>query len=204
MSLDGTISLLANWLESRGAPLPVLGYSQGARVGLLLALDHPELVSELVLVSGSPGIRGTAVRTRRREADDTTATRIEAGDLDEFLDGWLTQPLTSNAAVSPDAAAKDRAVRSENTPSGLAAALRGLGQGAVPFVGDRLRDLPMRLLTIAGARDLKYRALAMEMAAAAPHGSFVIVDSAGHNVVLEQPQALAVAIAAFLAGAPDG
>lgn len=196
------MALLVAWLEERDGPIPMLGYSQGARIALLLALDRPELVSQLILVSGSPGIGAGAVRTRRREADDAAAAEIEAVGVENFLDGWLSQSLTSNAAVSPEAAARDRVVRDENTASGLAAALRGLGQGALPFVGDRLGDLPMRVLTVAGGRDQKYRALAMEMAAAAPRGSAVILEAAGHNVVLEQPQALADAVATFLGESP--
>lgn len=196
------MALLVAWLEERDGPIPMLGYSQGARIALLLALDRPELVSQLILVSGSPGIGAGAVRTRRREADDAAAAEIEAVGVENFLDGWLSQSLTSNAAVSPEAAARDRVVRDENTAPGLAAALRGLGQGALPFVGDRLGDLPMRVLTVAGGRDQKYRALAMEMAAAAPRGSAVILEAAGHNVVLEQPQALADAVATFLGESP--
>lgn len=202
MTIDATIAALAAWLSDRVGPVPVLGYSQGARIALLFALDHPGLVSQLILVSGSPGISADAVRTRRRETDDAVAAEIEAVGVEAFLDGWLAQPLTSSAGVSPEAASLDRVVRSENTAAGLAAALRGLGQGALPFVGDRLGDLPMPVLTIAGGRDQKYRALAMEMADAAPRGSFVIVETAGHNVVLDEPQPLADAVAAFLGEAP--
>jgi len=202
VSIEATMAVLASWLAYHDGPVPVLGYSQGARIALLLALDHPELISQLILVSGSPGISADAVRARRRQTDEAVAAEIEAVGVEAFLDSWLTQPLTSNAAVSPETASRDRAIRSENTAAGLAAALRGLGQGALPYVGDRLGDLPIRVLTVAGGRDQKYRALAMEMAAAAPRGSFVIVETAGHNVVLEQPQALAGAVATFLAETP--
>ena len=192
------MAALAAWMESLPAPLPLLGYSQGARIALLLALEHPELVSQLILVSGASGISSDPVRARRRELDDTIAAEIEAFGVDQFLDRWLTQPLTSTAAVSSALAAWDRTVRSENTATGLSAALRGLGQGAYPYVGDRLAELPMPLLAVAGGRDQKYRALAVEMASEAPMGRAVIVEAAGHNVVLEEPHALADAVKTFL------
>lgn len=198
VTFETTVAALAAWMESLPAPLPLLGYSQGARIALLLALEHPELVSQLILVSGASGISSDPVRARRRELDDTIAAEIEAFGVDQFLDRWLTQPLTSTAAVSSAVAAWDRTVRSENTATGLSAALRGLGQGAYPYVGDRLAELPMPLLAVAGGRDQKYRALAVEMASESPTGRAVIVEAAGHNVVLEEPHALTDAVKTFL------
>ena len=198
VTFEATVAALAAWMESLPAPLPLLGYSQGARIALLLALEHPELASHLILVSGSSGISSDPVRARRRGLDDNIAAEIEAFGVDQFLDRWLTQPLTSTAAVSSTVAAWDRTVRSENTAAGLSAALRGLGQGAYPYVGDRLVELPMPLLAVAGGRDQKYRALAVEMASEAPMGRAVILEAAGHNVVLEEPHALADAVETFL------
>ena len=198
MTFEATVAALAAWMESLPAPLPLLGYSQGARIALLLALAHPELASQLILVSGSSGIGSDPVRARRRRLDEAIAAEIEAFGVDQFLDRWLTQPLTSTAAASSAVAAWDRTVRSENTAAGLSAALRGLGQGAYPYVGDRLAELQMPLLAVAGGRDQKYRALAVEMASEAPMGRAVILEAAGHNVVLEEPNALAGAVRTFL------
>ena len=204
MTLSETLTALATWMGAQETPLPLLGYSQGARIALLLALEHHELVSQLILVSGSTGVRSDAVRARRRQADAAVAAEIERDGVPAFLDNWLRQPLVSTTAVPVDVAAWDRAIRSENTASGLAAALRGLGQGAYPYVGDRLAELTMPVLTVAGGRDQKYRALAVEMAAGTPHGRVAIVEAAGHNVVLEQPEALATSVASFLGERASG
>ena len=86
---------------------------------------------------------------------------------------------------------------SVNTASGLAAALRGLGQGAQPYVGDRLGELEMPLLTVSGSADTRYTQLAREMADAAPHGTHLSIDGAGHNVILDAPQALVPTLTDF-------
>jgi len=70
-----------------------VGYSQGGRLCLQLALDRPEVVHELVLVSASPGIADDAERAARRDADERLAQEIERDGVDAFLAHWLAQPL---------------------------------------------------------------------------------------------------------------
>ena len=48
----------------------------------------------------------------------------------------------------------------------------------------------MPLLTVSGSADTSYTQLARAMAEAAPHGTHVSIDGAGHNVILDAPQAL--------------
>ena len=60
VTLDATLDALGEWIESLGGPVPVLGYSQGGRIALVLALARPELVDRLMLVSASPGIDSVA------------------------------------------------------------------------------------------------------------------------------------------------
>src|SRR5262249_60229882 len=72
-----------------------VGYSMGGRLCLRLALDRPELVRGLVLLSASPGIADDAERAARREADEKLARQIEREGVDAFLARWLRQPLFS-------------------------------------------------------------------------------------------------------------
>lgn len=185
-----TVGATARWLASFGHPVPLVGYSQGGRMALLTALDHPELVERLVLISASPGIPGDAAREERRAHDQALADHIEAVGTNVFLDEWLNGPIAGTGHLDDETRQRDRAVRSVNTPSGLAAALRGLGQGAQPYVGDRLGELEMPVLTVSGSADTAYTQLAREMAEVAPHGTHVSIDGAGHNVILDAPQAL--------------
>jgi 2-succinyl-6-hydroxy-2,4-cyclohexadiene-1-carboxylate synthase len=198
VDIPTTIGALGDWLETLDGPVPILGYSQGGRIALLLALERPELVERLVLVSASPGIRSRADRATRRAADTELASTLLADGLDEFLDRWLDHPLIGTAATPPGVRAADRRVRAENSAVGLAAALTGLGQGAQPWLGDRLGDLRPPLLAVAGGRDARYTRIAREIAAAAPDGRAIVIEDAGHNLVLEAPDRLGAVVDTFI------
>jgi 2-succinyl-6-hydroxy-2,4-cyclohexadiene-1-carboxylate synthase len=192
-----TVSVLGHWLQSFDDPPPLLGYSQGGRLALLVALEYPDLVDRLVLVSTSPGVQDEADRKARRRSDEDLAGRIETIGLDAFLNEWLEGPVTGTSRLSDEVRRTDRSVRNENTAAGLASALRVLGQGAQPFVGDRLNELEMLVLTISGERDEKYERLASAIATSVPDGRHVSIPNAGHNVVLEAPNELAALVAEF-------
>ncbi len=197
IDIPTTMSVLGQWLQSFDDPIPLLGYSQGGRIALLFALEYPSLVDRLVLVSASPGVRDAVDREARRRTDDALAVRIETIGLDAFLDDWSSNPITGTDHLDERAQRTDRAIRIENSATGLAAALRGLGQGSQPYVGDRLRELAVPLLTVSGRHDAKYESLAAEMAVAVPDGQHVSIDGAGHNVVLDAPEDLVATVAEF-------
>jgi pimeloyl-ACP methyl ester carboxylesterase len=147
-----------------------------------------------VLVSASPGIADDAARARRRDEDERTAARIERLGLDLFLTEWLARPMFSGLGRRPAAwGARDLRLRATNDPAGLAAAVRLLGQGSQPYLGDRVGDLGVPLVAVAGEADGVYAAHARRMAAAAGDGSAVLVRGAGHAVVGEDPGAVAAA-----------
>jgi pimeloyl-ACP methyl ester carboxylesterase len=82
-----------------------------------------------------------------------------------------------------------------NTPAGLAAALRGLGTGALPSLWPRLADLRVPVTLVVGERDAKFRAIAASMSAALARAEVIVVPGAGHAVHLEAPDAVARVIA---------
>jgi len=168
------------------------GYSMGARLALRAALDLPGRVERLVLVSGGPGIADAAERARRLEADRALADRIEAFGVERFVEEWSAQPLFDGLPRAMADAA--RADRLRNEPHGLAAALRGMGQGATAPAWDRLGELEMPVAILAGERDEKYAAIAAAMAERIPGAGLVVVPGAGHALHLERPDAVAAAI----------
>jgi 2-succinyl-6-hydroxy-2,4-cyclohexadiene-1-carboxylate synthase len=198
IDIPTTVGALGDWLETLDGPVPILGYSQGGRIALLLALERPELVERLVLVSASPGIRDETDRATRRATDTELASTLLSDGIDEFLDRWLEHPLIGTAATPPEVRAADRRVRAENSAAGLAAALTGLGQGAQPWVGDRIGDLGMPLLAVAGERDVRYTRIAREIAAAVPDGRTIVIENAGHNVVLDAADRLGAVVDNFI------
>jgi pimeloyl-ACP methyl ester carboxylesterase len=167
-----------------------------------VTLDHPGLVSHLALISTSPGIQDSEERAARRRADDSLATRIERIGVEAFLDEWTANPAVAVTGVDPGRLAEDRLLRAGNSAHGLAAALRGMGQGAQPPLLDRLDELRLPVALVCGERDRRYVALAAEMAGRIAGARLTIVPGRGHNVLLEDPDAVAAAVGDLLAVGP--
>jgi 2-succinyl-6-hydroxy-2,4-cyclohexadiene-1-carboxylate synthase len=171
-----------------------VGYSQGGRLCLQLALDRPELVHRLVLVSASPGIADESERAKRRAADERLAQEIERDGVDAFLERWVAQPLF--ATLPRDRAGLDER-RAENTVQRLTSQLRVLGQGVQPSNWARLGELRMPVLLLAGELDTKYVDIAHRMADAIPQARVEVLAGAGHACHLEQPEAVTHLLASW-------
>lgn len=172
----------------------LVGYSQGGRIALHVALALPHRVIRLILIGASPGLDDDAEREQRRLADERLAERIESLTIDDLARQWAQTPIL--AEVPTEIAATAHRDRLQSTPRGLAAALRGLGTGALPPLWERLPELRMPVTLIAGERDAKFSTLANEMAKRIPHATVTIVAGAGHAVHLEQPGAVVDALLA--------
>ena len=189
---DADFVATAHALDRGGAVY--VGYSQGGRLCLQLALDRPDAVRRLVLVSASPGIADPSERATRRDADERLAQEIERDGVDAFLDRWLAQPMF--ATLPPDRSDLD-VRRAANTVEHLTHQLRVLGQGAQPSNWERLGELHMPVLLIAGGLDVKYVDIARRMAARIADVRVEMIPDAGHACHLEQPERVAHLLASF-------
>ena len=189
----------ADALAHRGGPAIWVGYSMGARLCLRLALDNPRSVSALVLVSGSPGIASAGARETRAAADERQAQELERDGVDAFLERWIAQRLFETL---PREAAMLDDRRRGNTVQRLAHQLRDLGPGAQEPLWDRLPELVMPVLLVAGGYDRAYSETAQRMATMiGSNAEVVILPRAGHAVHLEQPKELAQLLASWAATA---
>ena len=179
----------ATTIGERGGRAIYAGYSMGGRLCLRLALDRPELVRGLVLLSASPGIADDGERATRREADEKLARRVERDGVDAFLEQWLRQPLFST--LPEDAAGLDDR-RAANTVATLTHGLRTLGAGAQEPLWDRLGELEPPFVPAAGVLDEKYVDIAFAMAERVGRGVHpVLIGGAGHAAHLENPEGVA-------------
>lgn len=177
----------------------VVGYSMGGRLALFFALQYAALVSKLVLESASPGIAEPRERQQRRESDCELADSIETAGVEAFVNRWERIPLFESLSQLPsDERARLRSQRMKCSAQGLARSLRGMGVGAQPWLGDRLQELTMPVLVVAGELDRKYAEIARAMAARIPHGRLEVVGGAGHLVHLENSNAFNRLVADFL------
>ena len=180
-------------------PTVVIGYSQGARVALGLAIRHPQLVSRLVLESASPGLRQRHARSRRRSLDEGLAQLILEGGVEPFVEKWENLPLFTGLRALPEAErAALRSRRSAHTAEGLAGALRCLGQGVQPDFWPSLPTMHVPTLLLSGSSDEKYSRLARSMSAELPLAWRVTFRGVGHAPHLEAPEAYAAELRAFL------
>jgi pimeloyl-ACP methyl ester carboxylesterase len=79
-----------------------------------------------------------------------------------------------------------------------------MGTGAMEAVMDRLGEIQVPVLLVAGALDEKFTGLVRQMAARLPAAEECVVPGAGHAVQVEAPAALAAAWEAFLRRAEGG
>jgi 2-succinyl-6-hydroxy-2,4-cyclohexadiene-1-carboxylate synthase len=167
----------------------------GGRLGLRLALDYPDLVRALVLVSTSPGIPDEAARAARVASDEKLARTVEHDGVEAFLDQWLAQPMF--ATVPPTAAGL--ADRRSLSPTYVAHCLRVLGAGTMEPMWSQLGDLSMPVALVTGTLDARYEAVALQMLERLPGEATHVRLDGGHALPLEQPAVLGGFVAAFAA-----
>lgn len=190
MTVERTADDLAEILRRMAAsPASVLGYSFGARIALRLAVAQPADVDRLVLESPSAGLPTDAERALRRAADDDLAASIEREGIEAFVARWESQPVFMSHGAHPSARLeRQHAIRLANRPAGLAASLRGAGQGAMEPLHDRLAGVANPTLVIAGSLDERGRTRAELVARGIPGARLAVVDGAGHTPHDEQPR----------------
>lgn len=168
-----------------GERYALMGYSMGARMALLYALEYPEEMTHLVLESGSVGLEDEGERQDRYVADQGLAERIRAHDITWFSETWSKLEIFKTQQGLPAKIQQQiQGRRLLNSPHALAFTLEGSGQGSMPYVGHRLSELTMPVCYISGELDTKYTAIG------ARYFSDVhrIVPQVGHNIHVEAPE----------------
>ncbi len=167
-------------IETKGATLAI-GYSFGARVALGLLADRR--IERAILIGVNPGISDEQ-RPARRAADALWAQLLRERGIEDFIEAWESQPLFATQQRVPERLAARKKRRLVLDPEQLARCLETMGLAEMPDYRGVVRNATL----IAGADDAKFLLLA---------GDHVIaIPGAGHDVLLEQPEALAVAIRA--------
>ena len=161
----------------------LIGYSMGARMALHVALQHPQIVSQLVLISGTPGLATLAERSARLQSDNELAVHIEKIGTSAFIDEWLALPIFSGLSDQTN----QRNDRIRNTAKGLADSLRFAGTGTQEPQWTNLHQLSMPVHLIVGELDNKFRTIAKDMQPLLRSSEVKVVPNVGHTVHLEDP-----------------
>jgi 2-succinyl-6-hydroxy-2,4-cyclohexadiene-1-carboxylate synthase len=199
-----TLAALAGIADAVGTDqIDVLGYSQGARLALALAVEMPGRVRRLILESGTAGLKHRRDRAVRQRRDEALACEIEIRGISAFVARWQSRPLFAGIRkLPPKLADSVRAGRLACSERGLASSLRSAGVGAQPSYWPMLPSLRIPTLLLTGERDLKFTAIARAMAREMPMAWCRSFEGAWHAPHLEAPEPFAREVLAFL-GAPS-
>ena len=154
--------------------------------------------SALVLESAGTGPADDAAREALRERNLAWAARVRGDGVSAFMDWWAGLPLFESQRNLDDGQRERlRAGRLANDAESLALSFERAGAHAMPSQGESIRalcelaarDIPVSYL--AGELDAKYCKVASTLRAESQGAiSCRIVPAAGHNIHLEQPEAV--------------
>lgn len=194
-SFSEEVSRLAELASVVDPPRLLCGYSLGARLGLGLLSEHPALFDAAILIGVHPGLEGDAERARRRASDASRARALREEGVQAFVAAWEALPLfRTQRALSDEALAQQRDIRSSHDAGGLARSLEVLGLAEMPAYGATVSSIDVPVTLMAGSRDDKFCKLARGLARDNPRFEPLFVEGAGHNLLIEAPEAVASAI----------
>jgi pimeloyl-ACP methyl ester carboxylesterase len=166
------------FMDAVGIPSArIVGWSDGALVGLLVALERPDLVAKLVLIGQSLNFDGT---------------RSEAVELLDWMSPELFPPSFEQlyAALSPDGPEHYRVVFDK---------LTDLWRRDPGIPLSRLADVTAPTLVLLGDDDLLTNEHAVAISDALPQSQLAIVPGASHALPMERPDLTNQLLLGFLA-----
>ena len=180
-------------LDAQGiARAPLLGLSMGGGVALHFALDHPDRVSRLALIS--PALVGWEWSDAWKALWHGVLQPARDGDVALARERWWQHPMFALARQSEAATDLRAAIDAYHGRQWV----RDSQRDELPDV-DRLHALVPPTLLLTGAHDVAdMRLIADVIEAAAPDVTRIDHPGAGHMLHLERPREVANAVARFL------
>lgn len=173
----------------------VLGYSMGGRIGLQLALGHPEMAKALILANSGVGAarRPPEAEERRRNL----VSLLERGDIEAVAEQMTVGSFSPGFKErNPEAFQRYKDVKLRNDPRGFAR-LWGVMATASP---PDLSGLSSPVLIIAGEQDGFMPLDAARAAQSAIPKSRLAVLPTGHAAAIEAPEDFNRIVLEFLSG----
>lgn len=163
-SMESVSVVLIKLLKQLGVGkfVPV-GYSMGARIALYLALHHSDQMAAVISIAGSPGLEDSSARKSRAASDESLAETLRAGGLELFVESWYQQPLWASLRKHPNFEAIKMERKQHTNCEALADLLASLSVGHQPSLWDKLSNITIPALLIAGDQDTKFLKLAHKM-----------------------------------------
>ena len=158
-----------------------IGYSLGGRLLMHAAIQNPSYFKNLVIISAHTGLESKTEKSLRLQADSNWSERFLSQPWDKVITAWNEQ-----AALKSDSPPPIRTEADYNKAM-LAHALTAWSLGNQENLTTAINLLPQKLLWIVGDQDLKFKAIAQELAKKAANIQLEIIPNAGHRVMWEKP-----------------
>ena len=162
--------------QNKNAVKVLLGYSMGGRLAMHALLQAPHIWDMAIFVSANTGLKDPVARVERKASDEDWAKQFESEEWPSLMKKWNDQTVfTGSLAVS---------VRKECdfNRGQLAAVLRNWSLGCQECLDDRLAELCVPTLWVAGELDRRYSAIASEAGKKFSFYKAAIIQGAGHRV----------------------
>jgi pimeloyl-ACP methyl ester carboxylesterase len=185
-TIDDYVRYLLQWLESIQIRRAVfIGHSMGGAIALSLAINHPEYVVALGLISSGARLRVNP-DVLKFAADSTTYIK----SLD----------LLVSCSFSADAAPRLVQLASKHLLETRHSVFLGDMQACDRFdVMDQLSEVIQPTLVVCGEEDqMTPTRYAQYLSSSIPNAQLLTIPNAGHMVMLEQPVRVADGLLAFL------
>ncbi|MDO5375972.1 MAG: 2-succinyl-6-hydroxy-2,4-cyclohexadiene-1-carboxylate synthase [Staphylococcus rostri] len=197
---DWIVAQLHDLLLSYGKyELYLHGYSMGARVALAYAVAHSDMLSGLILESGTAGIQDEAARLERQQVDQARARVLELANIEVFVNDWEKLPLfQSQRFLSTAEQQRIRQMRLSQQPARLVKALVDYGTGNMPNLWTKLSHVTCPVQLIVGEWDEKFVDIAHKMMTKLTQADVEVVSEVGHTVHVEDCDKFDTILIAFI------
>ena len=188
--VDRYAEWLRGWLWANGAKkdLVLCGFTLGACIALQYALDYPEEVKGLVLMT-------VAMKPKER-APGTLELRLEAAKTPKGLENWLEAMREAMVFIEPEL--RERLIECHRKVGPISQYNDLLTIDKFDVTG-RIGSLKPPLLLIRGVDDpLKPPDYEQEIHQAVPGSQYLRLSQAGHFPMAEKPEEVNQAIADFI------
>jgi len=173
----------------------LLGISNGGKVALEFALEHPGMVAALVLVGPSLGGYRPSEEKQWRVSEILSVAREQGAEAG--VEAWMEDPFYPPAKDKPAARERVRRIARENLPRLLSSP--GLREEPYPPAMESLSRIVAPTLIVVGERDdWDNREIASILASRLPRAEKKVIAGCGHLVNLERPEQFYSVVADFL------
>ncbi len=198
--LQHIIEEIGTYISSVGKPVTLIGWSLGGHIAMYFAMQHPALISKLVLISATPcfGERDDWPHAMAQKSLTDFSQRLQTNQAATIRSFLCLQMLNlPNAKSVAQVLAKQLAAHGEASAEALKIWLDVLEQSDVRDEISKLLETPM--LIVQGGRDMLVPSGCGDwLTETLPHAQYVCLEAAAHAPFISHEAVFITALSDFL------